>query len=67
MGFLLLKTFITDTLIHYLIGLKETCVRLEATYLKIGLAARDPKKPVNEASECSSLQKKLARVFLSGL
>lgn len=46
-SFLLLKTFITDTLIHWLIGLKESCVRWRATYLKIHLAPRDLKKPVN--------------------
>lgn len=47
LGFLLHKTFITDTLIHWLIGLKRNHVGWGATYLKIHLAPRDLKKPVN--------------------
>lgn len=47
LDFLILKTFITDTFIYSLLGLNETHVRWEATYLKIDLVTRDPKKPVN--------------------
>lgn len=47
LGFLLLKAFITDTLVHRLIGLKESRVRWGATYLKIHLVPKDLKKPVN--------------------